>query len=376
MEIYHALDGARKVLRSKGVAVTSAFFGPGAVRFLKTLTANNTKAFVVVASQYYDHPGACADATDTDDLAGHPGIAEPGDQAVTAGIQTLPILVDEGAHLLLVAKSIDLADEFIDRNKQGRITGQGTPPVDQPGQLRQRFKVVARLCFGRGAADGLCELWVDTGLERVVDRRVGLPHIQLPHRGERPRPFPVRARARAYPPLALTRLKTVGATGNREARDQALDIPFPWPRQRLVEVVDVEDEVSFWRCEQTEVAQVRVAAQLDVQAGMRLPGQVGRHDERSAAKEGERRGQHSAVSDGQQQLTDPRSVLRLQQCDGVWAVFVGDEVRQSRPRHRRPAGTTELLSFLRGESSCRSCAERYVCRHLPSHGAGFDVKPH
>jgi uncharacterized protein (TIGR02453 family) len=45
VEIYHALDGARRVLRSKGVAVTSAFFGQGAVRFLKALTANNTKAF-------------------------------------------------------------------------------------------------------------------------------------------------------------------------------------------------------------------------------------------------------------------------------------------------------------------------------------------
>jgi 23S rRNA U2552 (ribose-2'-O)-methylase RlmE/FtsJ len=45
VEIYHALDGARKVLRSKGAAVTSAFYGEGAVRFLKALTASNTKAF-------------------------------------------------------------------------------------------------------------------------------------------------------------------------------------------------------------------------------------------------------------------------------------------------------------------------------------------
>jgi len=43
VEIYHALDGARKVLRSKGAAVT--FYGEGAVRFLKALTASNTKAF-------------------------------------------------------------------------------------------------------------------------------------------------------------------------------------------------------------------------------------------------------------------------------------------------------------------------------------------
>ncbi len=206
--------------------------------------------------------------------------------------------------------------------------------------------------FGRGATDGLCVLRVDAGQQGVVDRRVGVPHIELPHPGERLHSFSIRPRARAYHLLALARPKAVGAGGNREAGDESLDIPFPWPRQCLVEVVDVKNEAAFGTGEQTEVGQMRIAAQLDIEPGVLVPGQVGRHDERCAAEERERRRQHSAVSD-RQKLADPRAVLRLQQCDRIGTVLVGDEVRESRPRHPRSAGTTEVVPFLRGKIHVR-----------------------
>ena len=48
-----------------------------------------------------------------------------------------------------------------------------------------------------------------------------------------------------------------------EARRQAHHVPFPRTGQRLVEVVDVEEEVPLRRGEEPEVDEVRVAADLD-----------------------------------------------------------------------------------------------------------------
>ena len=49
---------------------------------------------------------------------------------------------------------------------------------------------------------------------------------------------------------------------DHDARREPLEIPLEWGRQRLVEVVDVEDDVALRRREAAEVHQVRVAAGL------------------------------------------------------------------------------------------------------------------
>ena len=50
------------------------------------------------------------------------------------------------------------------------------------------------------------------------------------------------------------------------------------------------------RAEHAEVRQVRVAAELDVDAGLRRRRQIGRHDQRGAAEEGERGHEHPPVA--------------------------------------------------------------------------------
>ena len=55
----------------------------------------------------------------------------------------------------------------------------------------------------------------------------------------------------------------------------------------LVEVVDVEDQAPVRGREDTEVGEVRIAAELDVQIGVRRSTEVGRHDSRGAPIEGE-----------------------------------------------------------------------------------------
>jgi hypothetical protein len=61
----------------------------------------------------------------------------------------------------------------------------------------------------------------------------------------------------------------------------------PWAGQGLVEVVDIEHEVTFGGGEDAEVEQVRVAARLDAEPGRRRGGEVIRHHFRRTAQEGE-----------------------------------------------------------------------------------------
>ena len=86
--------------------------------------------------------------------------------------------------------------------------------------------------------------------------------------------------------------------------------------QRLVEVVDVEDERALRGGEGAEVGQVGVAAELDAQPGGRCGRQVRGHRQRGTAIEGERRDQHPAVTH-RDELGNPRGSLRQQEPDGV-----------------------------------------------------------
>jgi hypothetical protein len=112
--------------------------------------------------------------------------------------------------------------------------------------------------------------------------------------------FAVGAKAglRRIPRLGFT--EAVVAAGHHEARRQALDVPFPGGGQGLVQVVDGENDPAFRRGESPEIAQVGVAAALDVHAGDRGGGEVGGHGERRAPEEGERGAGHAPVAEREQ----------------------------------------------------------------------------
>ena len=94
--------------------------------------------------------------------------------------------------------------------------------------------------------------------------------------------------------------EAVVATRKDEARREALDVPLPRRRKRLIQVVDVEDEPSFGRGIRAEVEQMAVAARLHAQAGDRRARQVRRHVERRSPVEGERCPHHASVANGDQ----------------------------------------------------------------------------
>ena len=90
--------------------------------------------------------------------------------------------------------------------------------------------------------------------------------------------------------------EAVIARRDGEARRHTLHVVLEWPWQGLVEIIEIEEQGPVGRGESTEVRQMRVAAQLDGQAGRRGVLEIGRHDLRRAPVEGERRRQHSTMA--------------------------------------------------------------------------------
>jgi hypothetical protein len=107
-----------------------------------------------------------------------------------------------------------------------------------------------------------------------------------------------------------------------ERGDQPLDIPLERAGQRLVEIVDIEHQVTIGGAEHPEVRQVRVTAELSVTRGPLLTRQVIGHDRRRPAIERERRRAHPPIPD-RHQILHPSVVLRLQDPHRVLPAAVG-----------------------------------------------------
>ena len=99
---------------------------------------------------------------------------------------------------------------------------------------------------------------------------VGVPDVERSHGGELAHGVAVRRTiAPATSLRAALRAKPLPRAGHDEARGEALDVPLPGAGQRLVEVVDVEEQAALGGGEDPEVRQVRVTAQLHAEAGDR-----------------------------------------------------------------------------------------------------------
>ena len=177
----------------------------------------------------------------------------------------------------------------------------------------------------------------------AVDRR----HQLLPRTGGRTRcPSCASPRTRPSPPgrrvteasvasRASALREAVVARRDREARRHPLHVVLERARQRLVEVVQVEQQRPLGRREHTEVRQMRVAAELNRQAGPRRVLQVGGHDLGRAPVEGERRDHHPPVTHRHQVRLAGR-VLLLEQRDRVGAVRGRLPTRVARRRYLLP----------------------------------------
>ena len=86
-----------------------------------------------------------------------------------------------------------------------------------------------------------------------------------------------------------------GASGQHQRGRHALQVPLEWAANRLIEVVDVEDQPPVGRGVCAQVAHMRVAAKLAHDAGRRKLRQVRGHHRRCAAKVSERRLGHELI---------------------------------------------------------------------------------
>ena len=152
---------------------------------------------------------------------------------------------------------------------------------------------------------------------------------------------------------------------DREAGGQAFDVPFPGADQRLVEVVEVEDEPPVRRVEEAEVGEVGVAADLGPEAARWGGGQVGRHDVGGAAVEGEHAGGHAAVAERHQRL-EAAHVGRLDHRHGVRAIVAGGPAAcEERGTSLRHQAVGLAVRDGRGSSGCSWGVSGRFLTHRP-----------
>jgi hypothetical protein len=130
------------------------------------------------------------------------------------------------------------------------------PPAGDGGELVQRMGAVLGVGLGQQRLGGLELLCLDLGREppgrfldvqmRVPDRQQGL-FDELPHRRA------VTLGGREGDLAAVLGGEPVVASRYGQARGQPLDIPLERAGQRLVEVVDVEDQPPLRRGERAEI---------------------------------------------------------------------------------------------------------------------------
>ena len=195
--------------------------------------------------------------------------------------------------------------------------------VDLLGELLQRPEARAPARLREVLLGRLDRRLVGPGRELihdVLDVDPGVPDVEEAHRRELGHRRPVgAARPRVPPRAAPSRWWPLSRAATTKLATSRLTSHSNGAGQRLVEVVEVEDEAAVGRREHAEVRQVRVTAALHAQPGRRGPREIPRHDRRAAAIERERRDDHAAVAD-RHEVGDPRRVLLLEHADGVRAV--------------------------------------------------------
>lgn len=183
-------------------------------------------------------------------------------------------------------------------------------PVDDLGELAHRTLAVLGTGFRDELAHALDGLLAQSSTEFIECRlhlEACVPHVEVAH-----------VRETRHRPVVggnggldeLLRIKAALARANFHAGHQSRNVPLPGTRQRLIEIVEVEDRAPIRRREEPEVRDMRVSAGLDRDARGSQRREVRRHNRRSAAVERERRLPHPRVAQ-RQQLRDARRSLRV-----------------------------------------------------------------
>ena len=219
---------------------------------------------------------AQADATDANHFSRHI------DQRVTG--DHMPPMRGQRDEIVVECPRDPLRRLAGDARDQRRVIDDSSSRAAHGGQPRQ--------CAIAGPAARHCDCSGNSFTERfLLHRRVQLVHVH-PLKGARqqwlvrkePDELAVRGDARHHRVATARFRHAVLAARDPETDDQPPEVPLPWTWVRLVEVVQVDHEVSFGRGIQAEIAQVRVAADDRGDARRLEPREVVGHDDRGATQ--------------------------------------------------------------------------------------------
>ena len=207
--------------------------------------------------------------------------------------------------------------DFADFGRLRRLRTTGTA-LARPGDLLAGLLIALGLLVRLGGLG----YQVGQALPQRVGGELGVPDLQVAHRGELGHRLAIRANRRHGGGFRVRRGESVVPRGDGEARGEPFDVELERAGQGLVEVVEIEHQPPLRRSIEPEVGQVGVTAQLDVQPGRRRPAQVVRHDGGRTPVEGERRHRHPTVAHRHQVLFPP-VVLSDHQLDRIRPVIGG-----------------------------------------------------
>ena len=270
-------------------------------------------------------PRTGADASDADHLSGEVHEPEVLEQVLPVSLQGSTVGADQVVDRLQELGRVVRRKQLLDGDDQRRLADDPQLAVDDVRQLGERLQAVLGLGLRNHPLRRLEVLLVEHGLqtrETLLDPRVRVPDLEVAHRGELPHRGSIRAHRVADDLGALLVREPVVATRDGQARGETLHVPFPRSMSRLVEIVDVEQELPLGGAEQTEVRDVGVTARLNDEARSRRRGQVRGHQVGGAAVERERRSEHPSVPD-RNELLHATLRLLLQESHGIRAAGGG-----------------------------------------------------
>lgn len=252
-------------------------------------------------------------------------------------------------HCRLRLFPILVSEHLGQRHHERRVAVEGGGAVrGRDRELLQGPLAGLRLSLGDGLLEVLAHLLGDVGTPfglDVVGGQAGVPHVHPFHFGERLDGTAVGANhfLNDRRPGRLVELPV--PTSDREAGDQTLEVELEGAGQRLVKVVDVEDESAVRRGIAAEVHQMRVTTDLNGHVGVRRVRQVAGHHRGGAPVESELAGEHARVPD-RDKFLHPVVALVHQQLHRVPAVSGGIPMRQRVPGDGLANLAADLASFL------------------------------
>ena len=239
-------------------------------RWLGFLDLQEERIAVVSPEQERD-PGLRAHAADADDLAREVGQLVAVEKDAPVVLQRAAVFPHHASERRDGLGSLLLV-EVVERDDQRRLRDDARVSVDDAGELREGVHAVARARLGDELPRPLARSGIHlAGYRRAegldVDPRV--PDVDVASRREPRHQRAVRPGGLEHAAFAVALRQSAFAPRDRDARHQSLEIPLPRARERLVEIVDVEDQAPLGRAEDAEVRKVGIAAALNVEAGTR-----------------------------------------------------------------------------------------------------------